>query len=86
MTCLGAFSVTFPDHGVSYPSHLGLSGAVEDRVLVYSPQVLHDVIWTHDPAHLDQEIVGSQDKRRPLSTLPLLPPATWPHLLSSPWH
>lgn len=55
MTCLRAFSVTFPDHGVSCLSDLGLGGAVEDGVLVHSPQVLHDVIWTHGPTHLDRE-------------------------------
>lgn len=58
ITCLRAFSVAFPDHRASCPPHLGLGGAVEDRVLVHSPQVLHDVIWTHNPAHLDQDTVS----------------------------
>jgi hypothetical protein len=35
--------------------HLGLSGTVEDRILVHRPQMLHDVIWAQDPAHLDQK-------------------------------
>lgn len=71
MTCLGAFLATFPDHGVSCPSHLGLGGAVEDRILVHCPQVLHDVIWTHDPAHLDRKTAGSSGPEKAF----LSPPA-----------
>lgn len=52
------FSVAFPGHRVSRPSHLGLGGTVEDRVLMHSPQVLHDSIWTQNPAHLEQDTVS----------------------------
>lgn len=58
MTCLGTLTapppVSLSHHVCSYPSHLALGGTVEDRVLMHSPKVLHDVIWTHNPAHLDR--------------------------------
>lgn len=50
--------VANPHRVFSSPPHLALGGTMEDRVLMHSLKVFHDVIWTQNPAHLDQNTVS----------------------------